>query len=207
MEGILIHDVRIPNQPITLMAKTGQVIDKNGDPQIVVFNGKRQEMDVTTGRLNELSFDQYVLDLNALRSAENSRLPDPREQTAFELLNPSKEMLEMRASRERLIAELHQRLASPLLALSFTLTGLATMLFGQFSRRGMGKRIVIGTAVIIAVEASFMSMNGIIAKHYWLAFALYFVPLVPIPVALAFINSEFLRNRSPVLEPPAPVTT
>ncbi|MFY9287628.1 MAG: LptF/LptG family permease [Alphaproteobacteria bacterium] len=207
LEGILIHDVRIPKAPITLMAKTGQVIEKDGGPQIVVFNGKRQEMDVTTGRLNELAFDQYVLDLNALRSAESSRLPDPREQTAFELLNPSDDMLKMRASRERLIAELHQRLASPLLALSFTLIGLAAMLFGQFSRRGMGKRIVLGAAIIIAVEASFMSMNGIIAKHYWMAFALYFIPLIPIPIALAFINSEYLRARTSPSEQPVPLTS
>ncbi len=208
LEGILIHDVRKPEVPVTLMANTGQVVDNNGQSQIVVFNGRRQEMDITTGKVSELAFDQYVLDLNALRSAAGERLPDPREQGIFDLLNPSEEMLHVRTTREHLMAEFHQRLASPLLVLSFTLIGLATILTGEFNRRGMGKRILIAGTIIITMQAAFMAMNGVIARHSWLTFALYLVPLVPIPFCFSLINIERLKlhNAPPPMPPPRPVT-
>jgi lipopolysaccharide export system permease protein len=43
LEGILIHDVRAAQAPVTIMADTGQVMDNGGQPQIVVFKGERQE--------------------------------------------------------------------------------------------------------------------------------------------------------------------
>jgi lipopolysaccharide export system permease protein len=197
LEGILIHDVRNAEAPVTIMANTGQVAESNGEPQIIVFNGRRQEMDVTTGRLSELAFDQYVLDLNALRSATGERLPDPREQSIFELLNPSSKMLNMRTTRDHLMAELHQRFASPFLTLGFTLIGLAAILAGEFNRRGMGKRILIASLAIITMEALFMSMTGIISRHIWMAFGLYLVPLAPIPIGLFLINIDRLRRYMP----------
>lgn len=195
LEGILIHDVRVPQSPVTIMADTGQVVESKGQPQIVVFNGHRQEMDVNTGKLTELSFEQYVLDLNALRSAARKRLPDPREQTVWDLISPSTEMLRNRASREHLLAELHQRLASPLLALAYTLIGLAAILSGEFNRRGMGKRIIVASVTIIAIQAEFMSMSGIITKHLWLAFVLYLLAIVPIILSFGFFNMDRLRPR------------
>ena len=196
LEGILIHDVRKAEDPVTIMANTGQVVDNNGSPQIIVFNGRRQEMDLVTGKLSELSFDQYVLDLNALRSASGERLPDPREQTILELLNPTEQMVNGRASRDHLIGELHQRFASPLLALAFSLIGLSAILAGEFNRRGMGKRILVAAITIIVVQAGFMSMTGVIARHIWLAFALYLIPLITVPISLGLINIEFLRLGS-----------
>jgi lipopolysaccharide export system permease protein len=195
LEGILMHDVRKPETPITLMADTGQVVDNNGQPQIVAFNGRRQQMDVATGKITELMFDQYVLDLDAMRGNPSQRIADPREQSVHELMNPTAEMLNMRSTREHLLAEVHQRLASPLLALSYVLVGLAAILAGEFNRRGMGKRIFIGGATIIIVQALFMSMNGVIAQHIDFAFLLYVVALLPLPVGLALLNSEYLRPR------------
>jgi lipopolysaccharide export system permease protein len=199
LEGILMHDVRKPDMPVTLMADTGQVIDNNGQPQIVVFNGRRQQLDIKTGKLSELAFDQYVLDLDAMRGNSSHRMADPREQTIPELLNPSQDMLGLRATRDHLLAEVHQRLASPLLALSYVLIGLAAILAGEFNRRGMGKRILIAGLTIVVVQAVFMSLSGLIAQHIGLAFMLYLVVLVPMPIGLLLLNMEYLRRyRKPM---------
>ena len=148
--------------------------------------------------MSELAFDQYVLDINTLRSDTVARLPDPREQTVLELLNPTPEMLQCRTTREHLMAELHQRLASPLLALAYALIGLAAILAGEFNRRGMGRRILMAAAAIIAVQASFMSMNGMIARHDgWMAPMLYLMALVPVPLLLGLLNTEYLRPAVP----------
>lgn len=195
LEGILIHDVRQAQKPVTIMANTGQVVDNNGQPQIIVFNGRRQEMDTVTGKLSELSFDQYVLDLNALRNSSDTRVADPREQTVFELIYPRKETLRGHATLERRLAELHQRFASPLLALAYTLIGLAAILAGEFNRRGMGKRMITAGIVIIIVQAGFMSMNSAITRQIWLAFLLYLVPLTPIFAGFVLLGFDYSLHR------------
>ncbi len=203
LENILLHDVRQASTPITIMAAAGQVSDANGEPQIVVFNGRRQEMDMASGRLSELSFDQYVLDLNALRSTISDRLPDPREQTVWDLLYPSARMLKLRATRERLLGELHQRLAMPLLAPAYTLIALCAILAGHFNRRGMGRRILAAAGTIIVAQGCFMSLNGLVAQHLWLAPGLYLTALLPAAAALALLNLERLRRFLPQRRPPS----
>jgi len=194
LEGILMHDVRRPEAPVTIMATRGQVVDSEGQPQLVVFDGRRQEMNVETGQLSQLAFDQYVLDIQSLRSNAVPRLPDPREQTVVELLNPSQEMLANRASQGRLRAELHQRLSAPLLSLSYALIALAAILAGEFNRRGMSRRIFIAAGAIIAVQAATMSINSLITRNSWLAFAYYLVVLVPVPLCIALLNLERMRR-------------
>ncbi|MBV8060420.1 MAG: LptF/LptG family permease [Alphaproteobacteria bacterium] len=194
LEGVLIHDIRKPEMPITIMADTGQIVSRNGQQQIVVFNGRRQEMDPTTGRLSELAFDQYVLELDSLRGTETGRLPDPREQTLSELMHPSEDMLQRRATEPYLIAELHQRLASPLLAISYALIGLTALLAGEFNRRGMGNRILTAMASIILTQASFMSLSHLIAKHEKMGIILYVVALMPVPLCLSLLGLRPVRS-------------
>lgn len=197
LEGILIHDVRNPQGPITIMADTGQVVNNNNDQaQIVIFNGRRQEMDLTTGKLSELGFEQYVLDLNALRNTTTHRLPDPREQSMSELLNPSDEMFHGRTTREHVWAELNQRIASPLLALSYALIGLAAILAGEFNRRGMGRRILIAGLAIVFVQALFMSVNNLVPRNLWFAVALHATALIPILIGFMLMKADYWKQRA-----------
>lgn len=196
LEGILIHDVRTPEIPVTIMANTGQVVDNHDQPQIIIFNGRRQELDTRTGRLSELAFDQYVLDLNALRAATTARSPDPREQSFFQLVRQlgEEQPASARGSHERLMAEIHQRMASPFLALAFALIGLATILSGEFNRRGTGKRILTASTAIIVIQAAFMSINGFAVHHPWMASGLYGISILPALFCMALVNSDILKR-------------
>jgi len=198
LEGILIHDVRKPETPVTTMAATGQVVNSGDEAHMIIFNGRRQEFDRDTGKLSELAFDQYVLDLDALRNTPTSRMPDPREQTVLELLNPSPEMLRARGPMSHFRGELHSRLATPFLSLSYALIGLASILAGAFNRRGMSSRILAGAVAIVIAQALFMTINGYVARNTDLAFALYAVALLPAPIGLLIVNDDlppFLRFR------------
>jgi lipopolysaccharide export system permease protein len=196
LEGILIHDVRNPQGPVTIMADSGQVVNNDNQPQIVVFNGRRQEMNLATGKLDELSFDQYVLDLNALRNTAAHRLPDPREQTSSELLDPVYEAAHSRAPPGHIYAEFNQRLASPLLALSYAFIGLAAILAGEFNRRGMGRRILLAGLAIILVQAAFMSINNMVPRNLWLAGVLHIAALMPVAVGFILLNADYWRRRA-----------
>ena len=199
LEGILIHDVRT-DRPVTIMAETGQfTVDENGVPQVVVFKGKRQEINRETGRLSQLDFDRYVVDLQLTRNGASSRMPDPREQSTILLLvkvlsggntEDAASAANTHNSRERILAELHQRFTTPLLALSFCLIGICSILVGPFNRRGMAKRIIIAAMSIVVFQAGALSLDNLIAKHGWLAPALYLVVSAPIPVCLAILSND-----------------
>ena len=204
LEGILIHDVRHPEAPVTIMADAGQVVSTSDAPQIVIFNGRRQEMNIATGKLSELAFDQYVLDLNALRNTETKRLPDAREQTLFELLDPTPEMLAGKVTHDHLVAELATRLSSPLLTVAFALIGLAGILAGEFNRRGMGRRILIAGAAIVFVQAVFMSVNNIVPRDLWFGVLLPLTAIVPACLGFALLNAELWRRFTSFLRAPLP---
>ena len=212
LRDILVHDVRVPERPVTTMADSGQFTVVDGEPQIVVFKGKRQEFDSRTGRLSQLDFDRYVLDLKLLGSKASTRLPDPREQPVAELLNPPKDAAQRRAPLEHYWAEFHRRLTSPLLALSYAFIGLTAILAGAFNRRGMAKRILLASVAIIALQAASLSLGSVISRHVWLVPVLYAAILAPIPACLALLRTpfwwlRFMRWKAglfPVLPPVTP---
>jgi lipopolysaccharide export system permease protein len=198
LQGILIHDVRNPESPVTTMAATGQVVDSAGQPHMIIFNGRRQELDVATGKLSELAFDQYVLDLDALRNTPTGRQPDPRELTVGELLNPSPELLRARGPMSHFTGELHSRLATPFLSFAYALMALAAILVGSFNRRGMGNRILICATLIIIIQTSFMTLNGLVARNDHFVFALYMVPLLPALMGFVLLRIESFDWRTPL---------
>jgi lipopolysaccharide export system permease protein len=195
LQDILVHDVRRPGSPVTIMADRGQFAMVNNEPQIMVFKGKRQEFNRETGHLQQLDFDRYVLDLKLLRTGTSKRLPDPREQTMAELWNPPADPALRRRSLEQTRAEFHQRLASPLLAFGFTLIGLSAVLAGEFNRRGMAKRLVLAAAAIIALQVAMLSLTSLIARNTWLIPFLYLTALLPFPLSAAVLGFSEWRPR------------
>lgn len=72
--------------------------------------------------------------------------------------------------------EAHQRLASPLLNISFALIALATMLTGPFNRHGHARRVIGGvTAMVLAQSFGLAAVN--LASD-----ALVFIPLIYVAV-------------------------
>ena len=114
-----------------------------------------------------------------------------------ELLHPTPEMLLHRTTHEHLMAELHQRLAVPLLVLTYTLIGLAAILAGEFNRRGLTQRMMVAIVAIIVTQATFMSMSGMIVHRIWMAFILYLVTIAPILVCFSLLNAELWRIKAP----------
>lgn len=182
LEDILVHDVRNPHKPVTIMAETGQFSVENNLPQAIVFNGRRQEIDLETGRLQELIFDRYALDLHLLKSEKQTRQPDPRELSINDLLRAQTNTGITNKSAGKIRAELHQRIAGPLLSFAFALIGVTLMLVGDFNRRGMSRRVFGAALSIIIVQASMIGLVSQISKMAWVVPVLYAVILLPVPV-------------------------
>ncbi len=193
LQGILIHDVRHPERVVTTMAASGQLVDADGDPRMLIYNGRRQEFDRATNRLSELAFDQYVLDLSALRNTAKQRFPDPRELRVSELLNPAPDLLRARGPMSRFRGELHSRLATPFLSFSYAMIGLATILVGTYNRRGMTGRILFCAVAMIIMQTGFMTLNGMALRDDRLTIALYMMALLPGLFGAGLLSLDFMR--------------
>jgi lipopolysaccharide export system permease protein len=192
--GIIIHDNRKPDAPVTMMAERGAIVAGVNGPRVVMANGNRQVIRGEDGWLSLLNFDSYTFELSGLVESPNTRWRDPRERYLHELFFPPDQSEEI-WDFDKLRMEGHHRLASPLLGLAFIVTGLAFLLAGDFSRRGQMKRIIPAVAAVVGIEAAMLAAKSYGEKVPELGLAMYAVALLPILLGGYALISDRKRPR------------
>ena len=195
--GILVHDSRKPETPTTIVAKRGAIEAGPDGPRVLLYEGNRQEFDRKTGRLQVLYFKQYSFEVNLLGD-DRRDWREPGERYLPDLLYPDDSQAD-RFYRTKLIAEGHNRIAAPLLALTLPFIALFILLPGQFNKRGQLPRLIVAVVVAAAVQGFAVTLLQIASK------SLVFVPLMYVnallPLAFgAWILSPRTRAR-PALAP------
>ncbi len=199
LRGIMVHDMRKPDAPVTLMAETGALVRTEAGPRVVLVNGNRQVVDRQTRRLSLLYFDRYTVEINAERAQAENRWHEPRERFIGELFFPDNSPADRRY-RLQIIAEGHNRIASPLLTIAFAMVALAALLHGDFDRRGQSLRIVVACLVVVVLQAAAMGLVSLGAKTRAAYPAMYLLPLATIAVACWVMG---YRRRRPAGAPAA----
>lgn len=202
LRGLLIHDTRNPESRTTVAAERGQLIDSDGTARLVVFNGTQMKYHDGGGRLEWLEFARYGIDLQILRRELGPRWPDPRERPVSELWTISADPLDQEFA-SRLRAELHSRLATPLLAIAFTAVALAALLPGQFSRKGQNRRIAVAAVIGLVLQSAVLGLANLVGKSPPLAGLLYAAVLLPAALAFVYIKSWRHLGRRTVRPAPA----
>jgi lipopolysaccharide export system permease protein len=162
LRGILVHDSRKADRPVTMMAERGALVRAETGPRVVMVNGNRQEIEHDSRRLSLLYFDRYTVEVSTLTDMAETRWREPKERFLPDLLSPGTTGNDLR-SRGELIAEGHQRLVAPLYTLTFVLVALAALLSGQFHRRGQIHRVlaaILGTVVLEGLGLALHDLAG-----------------------------------------------
>ena len=175
--GIIIHDGRIPEKPVTMMAEQGAIVSSDKGPRVLMVNGNRQEVREDDGRLSLLYFDRYTFDLSALNKTEIDLWREPRERFLHELFFSPAEAGKIYNYRELRMEGIF-RLSSPLLYLAFTAIGLALLLGGDFNRRGQFLRILTAVCCVTAIQVVVLSMKNLGEKTPTLEPVMYLVPII-----------------------------
>jgi lipopolysaccharide export system permease protein len=164
LHGILVDDARQKNSHSTILAERGRLVDTSGAPQVLLFNGSRQEIDRQTGRLNVLTFAENAVDLSQSAKSDEQRFRDPKEMSIEELLHPAPGMV---ADRDfgKLKVEAHQRLSSPLTAVSFSMVALVAVLMGTFRRHGGLLRPFIAIITVVGLVALGLAVSNLAARQ------------------------------------------
>jgi len=202
LRGILVHDQREAGGAVTILAQSGRITPAAEGPRVTLYDGVRQQMEKgpsgTPPRLSVLSFSENSVDLARVARTEETRSRDSRERSIAELLDPDPaEGLRPREIR-RFRAEAHQRMSSPLTALSFALVGLAVALTGQFRRHGGGVGVALGIGVMVALLALGLTISNAAARRDGLLW------LIWLHAALPAVISAWWLGGAPGLPRKAP---
>lgn len=185
--GILVHDSRNKDKPITMMAEEGAIVESEDGPRVVMARGNRQEMERATGKLSLLNFDRYTIDINQFREVNQVRWREPKERFLHELVGPIRHPHDVNA-RDELISEFHYRLTLPLLTITFVMVGLAVMLSGEFNRRGQTRRLAVAVLCVVLLESAMVGFKSAASSQALISIALYLVALIPMGVAAAVLS-------------------
>jgi len=192
--GILLHDSRDEKRSVTIMAEQGKFVRTDTGPKVILLNGNRQEIDEATSRLQLLYFDRYTVDLGVQKQVPGYRWREPRERYLPELFFPESSEDDQN-NKGKLIAEGHQRLISPLYNLCFLFIALASLLSGDFNRRGQVARILIAVGFAIIVEFLGIALNNLAAKIPIMILLMYLNVLLPIAIGYHILATGSFRRR------------
>jgi lipopolysaccharide export system permease protein len=149
LRGIIVHDARNRQRPTTWMAESGRIVMTEAGPQVVMFNGNRQEVGASAGQLTLVYFERGAIDIAALDPALGYRPPSGGERFLPQLFDPEPEV---GARRNTLFVEGLRRIATPLLPFGYALIALAALLTGDLNRRGQTLRIVAAIGATVALQ-------------------------------------------------------
>jgi lipopolysaccharide export system permease protein len=197
LEGVIVHDVRQPQESVTLIAEKGALHDSSDGPRLTLVNGSRQALPKDTGNLSMLYFESYTLNLGDIAADSIDRYADNRERPTGELLAAREDQGIAPRTVARMHAEAHQRLVGPLAAIGYTLVALGFLLSGGFDRRGQAERIIGAVGTIVLLEAAGLGAMNLAARALTFVPLMYAVALLPIVGGLYMIAAP-LKGVWPV---------
>jgi len=190
LHGILVHDNRVPEDPITMMAEVGKLVDTPEGPRFLLQNGNRQEM--RNGKISFLNFESYTLDMSLYAQTMKERALDTQEMFLPQLLTYDDTVTP--TENQKRFAEGHQRIIWPAYSLSLTLVALAVLLSGQFNRRGQWQRITLAVLCGMVIIFAATGLRGATATYAYLVPLAYMNLLLPAAAAGWLIGDHVHRR-------------
>ncbi len=179
MAGVFLNDQRDPARVVTYTAQRALLVREGMEARLVMLEGVALALGAGGGQLTAVHFDQFVFDLSDLIKDEAARVRRPSEYQVRELLDPSAAMLaDGRYSRADFISEGHYKLSLPLLAMTFPMIALVTLLAGGYRRSGFGKRVVVAIAVAALLQVLMFAVRARVQQQIELWPLMYLPALV-----------------------------
>ncbi|MEC8539405.1 MAG: LptF/LptG family permease [Pseudomonadota bacterium] len=185
-KDLFIHDERTEGKVITMTARVGQFVERDGLPAVILQEGERIELSKSGDSGATLLFDTHTVTIAPKDKTVSSQMPiDMNEDTISNLLNPEKSPYPDYFNQRR--AEGHYRIVSPALALVLILIATVGALFGQVRRHTWSKRtllMIVGSIVSISALVSSRSLATSLPSTVPLLYASVLVPSLIMLVVL-----------------------
>ncbi|MEH6404247.1 MAG: LPS export ABC transporter permease LptF [Sneathiella sp.] len=191
--GILVHDERSPEKPVTYMAEQGAFIKTDEGPRFFMKNGNLQEVVKDEAKLSILYFDDYALDVSQFEKKSGVSSLKPSARYFSELVWPEDSDY-TRQKAPALISELHQRLVLPLYAIALVYIAMAGVMSGEFTRRGRVQKLVVSGASGIGLIIVAMALFNLANSNSLFVPILYILPVLSTGAAAHLASGGKFKN-------------
>lgn len=185
--GVLIHDQRNPQEPVTYMSEGGLYRNTEFGPRLHLANGTIQRHLQDTQTVDIVRFVETAVDLNPYQRPPDAAYLEETERYISELLTPDMTNAYDVQRADALVAEGHARLATPYYNLLFVLIAMVALLRGGFNRYGYNRRIVVAIMVAIAARVAGFASQNLSSDTPALNFVQYGVPFAGIIICLVLL--------------------
>ncbi len=186
LQGILLHDNRDREHPVTMMAERGALVPTPEGPRVVLVKGNRQQVSRDGSKMSLLYFDRYTVDVQKATGATEDRWREPPERFLHELFNPDGAIAND-VYRNQLRAEGHARLITPILPLTYCVIAMAFLLGGAFSRRGHLRPVLGAVASLTAILCLSLAFQSAAARFPLTIIGMYVNAFLPLIAGIYFI--------------------
>ena len=193
--GIFIQDRRDPAHVATYLAESGTTQQAGDDAYLLLRKGSLQREDAKTGDAAIVVFDSYQIDLTQFGGNAGAVPLRPRERSTPDLIAASPADPYVAAQLGRFRAELHDRLTSPLYALSFGMIGLAALAEVRSTRQGRARAILTAIVVVLLVRVAGFGALNLVPRFAGAIVLAYAVPLGSMAAAAWWMFGARVRVR------------
>lgn len=189
IHNLFIHQEKDGGGATTYTADQGRLEKRNGKPVLAMHKGSMQEFS-EADVLNYLTFDDYPYDLSPFMRTDELIHYKPSDRYLHELLFPDLQQDWEKRNQLKLLAEGHNRIASPLYNIALMAMAVSAIIGGGFSRMGYGRRIAIVSAVAVAFRILGFVVQAASEEAAWINALQYLVPVAATYVALRSVFRE-----------------
>lgn len=186
--GLLVHDNRDPDHPVTYLAAQGALLRGASGPVLLMREGIIQRVTDRPGRLAVLRFSRYSYDLSPFLPEAGPHKKKSAERSLAELFHP--EAAVDADDRREFRAEGHGRLAAPLYAPAFGLIAAAALLSGPLGRPAGAVRVGIAAAAALGARLLGLIIVHLSARLPALIPLIHAVPLLTIAGCLVLLGER-----------------
>jgi lipopolysaccharide export system permease protein len=187
ISGILVHDNREAERPITYIAQRGVLAQTSAGSRLIMYDGTVEQSAAAGAQLSVLTFKNYSFNLDQFAGPARITLRRTNERYLDELLNPTETRGVTNEIRNSWRAEAHNRLSQPLYCLAFAMIALAAILRGRRQRGALAMRLTGASLAAAALRIAGYGVAGPAASHPALFALFYVIPLLGVVLAWAVL--------------------
>src|SRR5258706_14956742 len=188
IRGILVHDNRQPQRPLTYLAESGVLVQSQEGARLIMQNGNIEQGEGKGARLSVLGFERYVFDLDQYAGPQRASDRDTSERYLAELFDAQSAPTVPPVRRGVYLAEANNRLSAPLYCIAFALIALAATTKGRMARTSYALRLSAAALMGATLRPVGHAAPGRAAPSPQFKFFLYLLPLAGILIAGAVLR-------------------
>ena len=194
ISGLLIHDLKDPNNPNTYIAENGELIVEKNNKFLRLYNGNIQILDKENKKISEIYFESYDLNLSPYSHKESSHFYTDELKTSI-IINKIKKNNYSGAE----FAELNNRIINPIYIFCISLLPLLIFKMSRRPDESWLIPIIIISICGFAIKLLEIGMAHFLIKNNSFFILNYLIPFGVITIILLLLyreNKKLIRKNN-----------